>query len=51
MEILDHPNIVKFMDVYPSKSKKLCIVMEYAESGDIQSNYKPVIKKAREQNK
>lgn len=51
MEILDHPNIVKFMDVYPTKAKKLCIVMEYAESGDIQSNYREVIKKAREENK
>ena len=51
MEILDHPNIVKFMDVYPTEAKKLCIVMEYAESGDIQSNYREVIKKAREENK
>jgi NIMA (never in mitosis gene a)-related kinase len=35
MEMLNHPNIVKFYDVYKTKKKKLCIVMEYADGGDL----------------
>lgn len=35
MEMLNHPNIVKFYDVYKTKTKKLCIVMEYADGGDL----------------
>ena len=32
MEKLSHPNIVKSYEVYKTKSKKLCIVMVYAEA-------------------
>lgn len=35
MEKLNHPNIVTFHDVYKTKKKKLCIVMEYADAGDL----------------
>jgi NIMA (never in mitosis gene a)-related kinase 1/4/5 len=31
LEALDHPNIVKFIDVYKTKSGKMCIVMDYAD--------------------
>lgn len=32
---LNHPNIVKFVEVYVTKQNKLKIVMEYAECGDL----------------
>ena len=35
LEALSHPNIVKFKEVYKTKKGKLCIVMEYADGGDI----------------
>ncbi|EGR34335.1 protein kinase domain protein [Ichthyophthirius multifiliis] len=35
LEILCHPNIVKFKEIYKTKSQKLCIVMEYANGGDL----------------
>ena len=35
LEALSHPNIVKFREVYKTKKGKLCIVMEYADGGDI----------------
>lgn len=28
---LNHPNIVKFKEVYTTKKGKLCIIMEYAD--------------------
>ena len=32
----DHPNIIRFIDVYNQpKRQKLCIVMEYASGGDL----------------
>ena len=31
LEVLQHPNIVKFREVYKTKKGKLCIVMEYAD--------------------
>lgn len=31
LEQLNHPNIVKFKEIYKTKSRKLCIVMEYAD--------------------
>lgn len=31
LEFLQHPNIVKFREVYKTKKGKLCIVMEYAD--------------------
>ena len=35
MEKLDHPNIIKFKEVYKTKKNKLHIVMEHADGGDI----------------
>lgn len=31
LQQLNHPNIVKFKDVYTTKKGKLCIIMEYAD--------------------
>jgi len=31
LEALQHPNIVKFREVYKTKKGKLCIVMDYAD--------------------
>jgi len=31
LEVLNHPNIVKFHEVYKTKKGKLCIVMDYAD--------------------
>ena len=36
LEELQHPNIVRFKEVYKTKSGKLCIVMDYADRGDLQ---------------
>jgi len=35
LEVLKHPNIIKFREVYKTKSGKLCIVMDYADDGDL----------------
>ena len=35
LEALVHPNIVCFREVYRTKKGKLCIVMDYAEGGDL----------------
>ena len=35
LEVLNHPNIVNFFEVYKTKRGKLCIVMEYADGGDL----------------
>lgn len=40
LEVLSHPNIVRFREVYKTKKGKLCIVMDYADGGDLQSNIK-----------
>lgn len=38
LESLDHPNIIHFIEVYKQpKKNQLCIVMDYAEAGDLQS--------------
>ena len=34
MEVLHHPNIVGFKEVYKTKKGILCIVMEYCDDGD-----------------
>jgi len=31
LECLNHPNIVRFREVYKTKQGKLCIVMDYAD--------------------
>ena len=40
LEVLSHPNIVRFREVYKTKKGKLCIVMDYADGGDLQSMVK-----------
>ena len=37
LEVLSHPNIVRFREVYKTKKGKLCIVMDFADGGDLQS--------------
>ena len=37
MEVLHHPNIVGFKEVYKTKKGILCIVMEYCDDGDLMS--------------
>jgi NIMA (never in mitosis gene a)-related kinase len=31
MEVLNHPNIIRFKEVYKTKRGQLCIVMDYAD--------------------
>ncbi len=31
MEVLNHPNIIRFREVYKTKNGQLCIVMDYAD--------------------
>ena len=40
LEILSHPNIIKFKEVYTTKKLKLCIVMDYADGGDLAQRIK-----------
>ena len=35
LESFDHPNIVKFKEVYKTKKGKLCIVMDYADGNNL----------------
>jgi len=35
IEHMQHPNIVKFIETFKTKKGKLCIVMDYADGGDI----------------
>eukprot|EP01016_Furgasonia_blochmanni_P023107 TRINITY_DN25027_c0_g1_i1.p1 TRINITY_DN25027_c0_g1~~TRINITY_DN25027_c0_g1_i1.p1 ORF type:complete len:382 (-),score=71.27 TRINITY_DN25027_c0_g1_i1:59-1204(-) len=37
LEALKHPNIVSFREVYKTKKGRLCIVMDYADGGDLSS--------------
>jgi NIMA (never in mitosis gene a)-related kinase len=37
LEALNHPNIIKFREIYQTKEQKLHIVMEYADSGTLAS--------------
>lgn len=32
LEVLIHPNIIRFREVYKTKTNKLCLVMDYADS-------------------
>lgn len=36
LELLQHDNIIEFQEVYKTNKGKLCIVMGYADDGDIQ---------------
>jgi len=40
LEALQHPNIVKFIEVYKTKKGKLCIIMDYADGGDLSGKCK-----------
>ena len=40
LEQLKHPNIVRFKEVFLTKKQKLCIVMEYADGGDLYKKMK-----------
>ena len=40
LEALNHPNIVKFKEVYVTTNHKLNIVMEYADGGDLSKKIK-----------
>lgn len=40
LEAFDHPNIIKFREVYKTRSGKLCIVMDYADGGDVATQIK-----------
>ena len=35
MKVVSHPNIIKVLNVFITKTNKLCIVMEYASLGDL----------------
>ena len=35
LEVLSHPNIIRFREVYKTKKKQLCIVMDYADNGNL----------------
>lgn len=35
LEALNHPNVIRFREVYKTKKGKLCIVMDYADGGDL----------------
>ncbi len=37
LESFDHPNIVKFKEVYKTKKGRMCIVMDYADGNHISS--------------
>ena len=40
LQILKHPNIIGFKEVYKTKKGQLCIVMDYADCGDLQKKIK-----------
>ena len=40
LEALNHPNIIRFREIYKTKKGQLCIVMDYADGGDLQSKIK-----------
>jgi NIMA (never in mitosis gene a)-related kinase len=40
LEALSHPNIVTFREVYKTKRGHLCIVMDFADGGDLAGRIK-----------
>ena len=41
--MVKHSNIIQFKEIYQTTKDKLCIIMEYAENGDLDAlikNYK-----------
>ena len=51
LEVLNHPNIVRFREVYKTKKGKLCIVMDYCDDGDMQGKIKTRFKTVDRQGK
>ena len=49
LEVLNHPNIVRFKEVYKTKKGKLCIVMDFADGGDLQGKIKEKYKQKEKQ--
>ena len=47
LEVLNHPNIIRFREVYKTKKGQLCIVMDYADGGDLTSKLKEQKEKAQ----
>lgn len=47
LEVLNHPNIVGFKEVYKTKKGVLCIVMEYCDGGDLNTKIKEKNEKIR----
>lgn len=37
---MEHPNIIQFLEVFMTKKGRLCIVMEYADGGDVHDEIK-----------
>lgn len=35
LEVLNHPNIISFREVYRTKAGQLCIVMDYADGKNV----------------
>ena len=35
LEVLNHPNIIRFKEVYKTKQGQLCIVMDYADGKSV----------------
>lgn len=35
LQVLNHPNIIRFREVYRTANNKICIVMDYAEGRDL----------------
>ena len=35
LEVLNHPNIIRFKDVFKDKKLNLNVVMEYADDGEL----------------
>ena len=46
LEVLNHPNVVRFREVYKNKKGVLCIVMDYCDGGNLED----VIKARRKAN-
>jgi len=40
LEAFNHPNIIRFREVYKTKKGRLCIVMDYADGGDLGAKIK-----------
>ena len=40
LQNLKHPNIISFRDAYTTKKQKLCIIMDFADGGDLQTKIK-----------